>query len=166
MDFMVLSREKAKRLSFKYNIPDCAIISITDVGKRENLFQKNPHIKGVCKLQFDDVEKGELCAITENDAKSIVNFVNGMKAHVTLFVVHCEAGVSRSAGVCAAIMCMLGKNDMEIFENPKFAPNMTCYRAVLDAAGIEYDEKIVREKEEYNLDVWRKANDIEVEYNR
>ena len=156
MKFSVLSRPKAKAFSFKPDIDDCAIVSITDVANMPNKFYPNPHIKGVCHLHFDDVEAGELNCITEKDAKQIVNFVNRIKDKVNLIVVHCDAGVSRSAGVCAAIMNMLGRDDVKIFENPRFCPNMTCYRAVLSAAGIEMDEKTIQEKADLNLEAWKK----------
>lgn len=161
MEFVVLSRPKAKALSYKQDIKDCAIISITDVGTRENVFNHNTHIKGICKLQFDDVEAGDLNAITEEDANKIVNFLNSVKDRVDMIVVHCEAGVSRSAGVCAAAMTILGHDDMQIFDNPKFCPNMSCYRAVLTAAGKELDEKVIEAKEHHNLYLWCKENDIE-----
>ena len=162
--FSVLSRSKAKAFTFKQNIDDCAIISISDVNSPENHFCSNPHIKGICYLRFDDVEFGDINCITEKDALKIVQFVNAMKNKVDLFIVHCEAGVSRSAGVCAAIMTMLEKDDMEIFNNEHFCPNISCYKAVLTAAGKELDEKEIHRKEKHNIQIWCKANDIEPQF--
>ena len=44
-----------------------------------------------------------------------------------------------NAGVAAAIMKALFGDDWEVFDNPKYVPNMTCYRTVLDA--FYYEEK-------------------------
>lgn len=48
------------------------------------------------------------------------------------FIVHCDAGISRSSGVAAAILKAKTGDDSQIFNNPKYRPNMRCYRIVLD----------------------------------
>ena len=106
------------------------------------------------QLVFDDVEWPSKRAISEADALKIVRFCEAMKDKIDLIVVHCEAGVSRSAGVCAALMKIYNNTDMPIFENAKYCPNMSCYRAVLDAYyGKQYshtnDDKI-RSKHKIN----------------
>lgn len=47
-------------------------------------------------------------------------------------IVHCEAGVSRSAGVAAALLKYAGEDQNQILKNPKYRSNMTCYRMVLN----------------------------------
>ena len=47
-------------------------------------------------------------------------------------IVHCDAGISRSSGVAAAILKAKTGDDSQIFNNPKYRPNMRCYRIVLD----------------------------------
>lgn len=131
MKFCVLSRRRARHLSWNPNIEDCAIISITDVGSSENQFGRNPHIKGILRLSFDDVDFGEDNCITKEDGRRILNFVQEYVRRVEMIVVHCEAGISRSAGICAALMRIINGDDEEIFDNPKFCPNMSCYRTVL-----------------------------------
>ena len=138
MKFQVLNRKNAKAFSFQNHDYKTAIISITDVDKIGVIFSDNPNngIRAILRLKFDDVEKNfarnENC-ITREDGEAIVNFVNKNKNKVDKFIVHCEAGVSRSAGVCAAIMKAINGDDWDIFNNPRFCPNMTCYRTVLDA---------------------------------
>ena len=51
---------------------------------------------------------------------------------VDTIIVHCNAGISRSSGVCAAIMKAMTGDDSLIFENPKYLPNTTCYKVVLE----------------------------------
>jgi hypothetical protein len=163
MKFEVLSREKARKLSFKQDIEDCVIVSITDVDSHYNSFAQNPHIKGVCHIKFDDVDFGETNCITAEDGVKIVNFINHYVGKVDKIIVHCEAGVSRSAGVCAALMQIINGSDMEIFENPKFCPNMSCYRTILETYYGSYDKEAADIKIRENIRLWRIANDLEEE---
>lgn len=47
-------------------------------------------------------------------------------------IVHCDAGISRSSGVAAAILKAYTGDDSQIFNNPRYMPNMRCYRFVLN----------------------------------
>jgi predicted protein tyrosine phosphatase len=160
MKFEVLSRQNAKKMSFKQDIDDCIIISITDIDKDINRFATNSHIKDVCRVQFDDVEIDEIGHIEKSDAEKIISFVNKYVNEVDKIIVHCEAGVSRSAGVCAALMQIINGDDMEIFNNPKFCPNMTCYRAIMTCFFGTYDQDAADEKIKCNIMAWREANDL------
>lgn len=161
MKFSVMSRQNARKFSFG-NIPEKTIIvSITDVQSDFNHFKRQANLIGVCDVKFDDVERGEENCITKQDAQKILAFVNRYKDVVEHIIVHCEAGVSRSAGVCAALMHILTGNDMAIFDNPRFTPNMTCYRMVMNEYYEKLNEEEIAEKEAHNLDVWKKENDVE-----
>ena len=170
IDIRILNRKEAKKFSYESHDFKTAIISITDTDKADVIFEKNETngIRAVLRLKFDDVErdyKNEHC-ITKEDAESIVKFVNKNKNKVDKFIVHCEAGVSRSAGVGAAIMKALNGDDWDVFKNPLKCPNMKCYRMVLNAfadAGY-FDEDPMEEikfKEETNIAKWKEFNEIE-----
>ena len=170
IDIRILNRKEAKKFSCESHDFKTAIISITDTDKADVIFEKNEAngIKAVLRLKFDDVErdyKNEHC-ITKEDAENIVKFVNKNKNKVDKFIVHCEAGVSRSAGVGAAIMKALNGDDWDIFKNPLKCPNMKCYRTVLNAfidAGY-FDEDPMEEikfKEETNIAKWKEFNEID-----
>lgn len=161
MNFQVLSREKAKRFSYKPDINNCIIISITDVFSPSNQFAANSHIKGICRVKFDDVEFGEPNCITSEDSQRIINFVNDHINDIDEIIVHCEAGVSRSAGVCAALMQIINGDDSPIFDNPKFCPNMSCYRSVMETYYGTYNKKCADEKTKHNIDVWRNEHGLE-----
>ena len=170
IDIRILNRKEAKKFSCESHDFKTAIISITDTDKSDVIFEKNEAngIKAVLRLKFDDVErdyKNEHC-ITKEDAENIVKFVNKNKNKVDKFIVHCEAGVSRSAGVGAAIMKALNGDDWDVFKNPLKCPNMKCYRTVLNAfaeAGY-FDEDPMKEikfKEETNIAKWKEFNEID-----
>ena len=112
-------------------------------------------------LSFDDEEKPHQLAMTKEDATKVADFVNKYKSVVDCMVVHCEAGRSRSAGVAAAIMKYLNGDDMSIFNNGKYVPNMTCYRYTLEALfNTKADETELKQKEDINTKKWREENDI------
>ena len=156
MDIVIMNRTNARKESFKRNRPDTAIISITDHILPFNTFANARWIKSVLKLKFDDVTEGSsfgFC-ITDEDAAAILAFVLNVKDTVQRLIVHCEAGVSRSAGVAAAIMKVLYGDDMPIFNNTQYCPNMTCYKKVLLAFTGAVDEEDLRNKERLNRKLW------------
>ena len=48
-------------------------------------------------------------------------------------IVHCDAGISRSAGIAAAILKHTTGDDSSIFENGLYDPNLWCYQKTLEA---------------------------------
>ena len=97
-----------------------------------------------CYLCFDDVEDDTVpgCTPMSNaQATLAANFLEDLAAsNPTTLIVHCSAGISRSAGVAAAIHDTLGwpvanARDNDVFRDGKFAPNMHCYRTLLRALG-------------------------------
>lgn len=161
MKFQVMNRFTASEYSKNTNIPKTIIISITDIGSFENTFAQNDQIIDILRLQFYDCDFGDLGHITDEDGKKIIEFVNKYLKNIEQIVVHCEGGVSRSAGVCAALMKIINGNDWEIFNNAKYCPNMTCYRTVLETYFGSYDETEANEKLTHNIKIWRKANDLD-----
>lgn len=119
-----------------YNDRPFVIISISTPGDNKNEFKRNDSLRDVLYISFDDIEdarEGGTMMSREN-ARDIVNFI--VRWHVLGIPeiwVHCDAGISRSAGVAAAIMKFFNNDDTPIFDNPKYCPNMHCYRYILDA---------------------------------
>ena len=141
MTIKVMSRGNAVKYSFEPHDVKAAVISISDCDKESPMLDNNPNngIAAQCKVRFDDVDSGAANCITKRDAQTIVSFVTDIAKNHEKLIVHCEAGVSRSAGVAAAIMKALYGDDWEVFGNQQYVPNMTCYRTVLDA--FYYEEK-------------------------
>ena len=161
MNFQVMSRVNAREYSFDENINECVIISINDTFIEANEFHNNPNIKGVCTLFFNDVEGNGTGHMVREDADKIVEFVNTHLNDVDEIIVHCGAGVSRSAGVCAALMLIINGDDSAIFNNGKYCPNMHCYRLVLESYFGYYDKAAADEKLRRNIIEWRKLNDLD-----
>lgn len=69
--------------------------------------------------------------MTVNDARRVASFVK-RNADKTI-IVHCDAGISRSAGVAAAILKWATGDDAQIFKAGRYCPNMWAYRKTLEA---------------------------------
>lgn len=132
----VLNRQKAKAYSLNdKNKIKTAIISICDIDKEYNeiKFTEN-NVSKALFLRFEDtVDPDSDFAITTKDADEIAKFVKNLDKDIKQIIVQCEAGVSRSAGVAAAILKHYSGDDSQIYNNPRYVPNSLCYRKVLEA---------------------------------
>lgn len=129
------------KLNLDTTIPD-AIISISSYDK--------DIIKFSCKslnLQFDDVLESEPNCMTEKDANKIVEFVKSTSLPIT---VQCEGGVSRSAGVAAAIEEFYNNAISDLWKDGTHAPNEWCYKLVLNAFGIHVSEEKIQQLVDLN----------------
>lgn len=66
-----------------------------------------------------------------SDAVKVVDLVEAHPEAKSV-VIHCTAGVSRSAGVAAALHKVLNGSDEPIFGNKRYRPNMRVYRMLLE----------------------------------
>jgi protein-tyrosine phosphatase len=130
-----MSRNKIIEYSQHEHDDAIAVVSISDPYRENPYLLNNPRngILYLLQLQFTDADIGQTDCITDKQANEVAGFVNDVKDKVNRIIVHCQAGVSRSAGVAAAIMKYVNGNDWDVFDNAKYRPNMTCYRKVLDA---------------------------------
>jgi predicted protein tyrosine phosphatase len=134
MWFLVLSRPRVARVT--PNVP-YIVISITDPDRPEAVIAECPLRMAVLRLAFDDVDvAGSIWkAPSEEDAEAIVRFVAERRSMADLIVCQCEAGMSRSAGVAAALSRWLNGHDEEFFE--RYLPNRRIYRLILDRLGYD-----------------------------
>ena len=120
-----------------------SIRSMGDMPPKKLFLHSNPQIKSFITLAFDDVTTyhENYYPITEQQARKIAKFVMRYKDSVEQIIVHCDAGISRSAGVAAAIAKYLNGNDDYFFVRSPYTPNMTCYHKVLFALYIVETEE-------------------------
>ena len=130
MDIFVLP----KYLAVKYEMQEPhAWISINDPDDTTSL-PINPFTEDVLTLHFDDMETADQwdiqqynvifkrnCVLFNKEmAEQIYNFFQKNKS-VENLMIHCHAGISRSAGVGSFLSQVIGKND---FMNPPHFPNI------------------------------------------
>lgn len=144
MKFTVMNRENCKRWCYQKHVDKSLIISISDNWAAPNkVFEsKDNRVVDILRLYFDDIDencKGLFHGMTDEDARQIADFIakhydnfGNSSEDIQKIIVHCNAGVSRSAGVCAAISKYLTGDD-EAFFAGGYRPNMFCYRKTLEA---------------------------------
>lgn len=151
MEFTVMNRPTAKKYSYGQHGHKYVIISINDMNQDPNRFNHTDELVGVLSLFFDDVSSGEDNCIVKSDAVKIIKFLNS-HMNVDECVVHCSAGVSRSAGVAAALMKIVNGSDKPIFEDPHYKPNSACYTMVLNTYFGSYNEEAIEEPYKQNIE--------------
>lgn len=143
MEIMVKSQYDTEAYSMEEHDETSVIISIASCNMEhaDIVPCELNGIKDVLFLNFNDTDCKDLTSgcINDEDAENIKEFVQKYEEDdsVDLMIVHCEAGVSRSAGVAAAIMKYLWNDDSAIFDDSKYHPNMLCYITVLNT--LMYD---------------------------
>ena len=148
----VMSRAQAERFATQRHKKTSAVVSIRSTWDRElpNLpLTEENNIRAVCPIAADDtdafvnarygiaVNNGLMSA---SSARAIARFCEKWHDAVDMLIVHCDGGVSRSAGVAAAILRWFDGDDSDLFRSRSKSPNMWCYTRVLDAfRGIDSD---------------------------
>lgn len=113
-----------------------AVISISDEIRNLPLIKVNRHFKAVLQMAFHDIDGpcGNYVQFNSDMARRIADFVYEIKDKVAYLIVHCDAGISRSAGVAAAIANHFFHDDMRYFRsNGRFLPNRLVYRLMIGA---------------------------------
>jgi predicted protein tyrosine phosphatase len=140
MKIYILSRQFLKHLKLhkKYDGYKTALISITDPGSKPAVhplqnfdYKLSLSFYDVEQNRFDKSRKVWYNTITDEDVKQIYNLVKAIKDYQDIvLVVQCEAGISRSAAIAAAVSQYVNGDNKWIFN--KFFPNMNVYSKVLE----------------------------------
>lgn len=133
--YQVLSRQMVE----SYDVPEPHIvISISGPNDPKAELPIRENCAGILRTEFHDITRkiDRLVPISDKQAQEIVEFVNRYKDYIGTFVVHCEAGISRSSGVASAIAILMGDDDLEFYE--KFYPNRLVVEKILKAGGLSH----------------------------
>lgn len=140
----IMSRREVCDYCREAHDESCVIISISDprmLYYEEPFASLENEVIDILPLTFSDADKPGLDVygydaevedlMSDGDARKVAGFV--AKYRGENIIVHCDAGISRSAGVGAAILKHLTGYDGKIFNSPERHPNMWCYRKTLNA---------------------------------
>ena len=135
MNIFVYSRGAVEAVE-PHEVPH-AIISITSSPDDVARLKTNHLCRGILRLSFLDADVPsdqalEAQLFSRVHAAQIWEFVRKHRPEVERLVVHCDAGISRSPGVAAAIAKALTGDDTEFFGR-RYRPNMRVYRTLLEA---------------------------------
>jgi predicted protein tyrosine phosphatase len=136
MEFFVYSR-RGLEAARPHEVPH-VIISITSAPDDVARLRANDQCRGVLRLSFPDadapsVQFAEADLFSPSQAMQVWDFVLRHRGDIHRIVLHCDAGVSRSPAVAAAVARVLGGDGAE-FLSGKYRPNQRVYRLLLDAA--------------------------------
>lgn len=134
--YKVMSRSSCEKYCSKHHELSSVIISISSTWDKikPNIYSnENNSVKAILPLSFDDIdleENREHC-MSLDDGRKVSFFIDEWYNKVDIIIVHCDAGISRSAGVAAAIMRVKEGSDGKIIYSSSKKPNMTCYLRTL-----------------------------------
>ena len=134
-EYVVLSRFEAEdHTHAAYDEPH-ALISIADPSDSHARIEDRPERTGILRLQFDGVsrrfDERDVC-FDKVMAQEVAEFVLGLEPSVRL-VVHCFAGISRSAGMVAGIAEALGDPNVEDQCHMRYMPNPLVQELMFEA---------------------------------
>lgn len=150
----IFSRQAIEKACAENPFAPVAIISITDVSEPLANIPANYNIRCCLRLQFDDVfvdEDNAMCQAHANDIAEFVYNIDENYIEADEIWIHCEGGVSRSAAVAAAISKHLYGDDMWVFSNPAYYPNMWVNKLVTEALDDEWTYKEFTRKLNINI---------------
>ena len=146
--FFIMDRIDAIQYCKAYHKEKTAVISINTSWERPARIIKTQEngVLAVLWLFFDDVTGGPN-SFNEEHAENIIRFIDYWRDSVDILLVHCDAGISRSAAVCAAVKRYLGFDDMDIFNSKEYDPNQLVYTTIQKiTVGEEYTPKLDEER--------------------
>lgn len=147
-DIKIMGKEECTAYSLKNLKSNCIIISINDSGY-DTVIHENFKIIDVLSLEFDDINIpiNNMKLMTIDDGYKIKSFVDKYKSSVNKIVVHCTAGISRSAAVGCCLARYLNGDDTYLFKTGKYMPNKFVYKCLCNALSIEYNDEVFEGKQ-------------------
>lgn len=140
MQIIIKSRADAEEYILEKNIGVTAVVSISSKVEGPLPFiTENHKIIDFLYVDFEDIEKkydNESILMDDSHALGIKDFINKNKDKIEVLLIHCSAGISRSAAIGAALNLALLGDDYSIWKSGDYIPNLHCYKTMLKAYGI------------------------------
>lgn len=137
----ILSAEQCKLFMKEEHVEPYIVISINNTGQVTNL-PLGKGLKSILLLEIDDLEKEvpNCTLMNKTHAREIRKFVDNFKHKVNHIVIHCTAGVSRSAAVGFTLERYLNEDDKHLFESRQYHPNKLIYKLMCKELYLTYNE--------------------------
>ena len=138
MQIHIFSRAMLKEISQGHIFPNVALIEVS--GEMPFITYDFGNFGKRLKLIFEDVNNpADPAGMTIHQADEIATFVHSLRDDTEAIYVSCEAGISRSSAIAAAIYRFYNMDDSVIWNDWQYRPNMLCYQLVLKAFGLSPD---------------------------
>ena len=140
MNFLVSSRARVEHENLA--IVPHIIISISTPGHRRSNPVRNEHTLGVIQLRFHDLDRmpepsaavhevyGPIVLFDARHARAVIDLVNDHCLDMKAVIVHCDAGLSRSPALAAALAKKMNGDDDYFFRD--YTPNRHVYRVMTE----------------------------------
>ena len=161
LEIQVLSREELKNFdnNCKRTLLICVYNNRSDIEDMINRLEDKEY--NIIGFTFDDVESDEPNCMTYRNAMDMSWFINKYIDRAELLIISCDGGACRSPAIAAAIMIKLGLDDMVIWRNGRFVPNIHVFKTtLLGLFNWSMPDIDIKSREEINLAVWKELNDI------
>ena len=79
-------------------------------------------------------------SFSPEDAQAFADYVKGLAGVNTLYCC-CDAGESRSPAVAAAVMRFFGADDLPVWRDPHYHPNMLVFAMLTDAFNLSISDE-------------------------
>jgi predicted protein tyrosine phosphatase len=141
MEFFVYSRP-AVEMILPFDAPHVFISITTPNDPDPAKLPENEHTRGVLRLSFSDIDQEFRSPLGEDPddtrvlfssehGRQVIDFIEERWEHIQVVIVHCDAGMSRSPAVAAALEKLFNQDDALYFK--RYHPNMRVYRGILSA---------------------------------
>lgn len=147
MEFMILNRGQVLTIA-KDILEPHVVLSVREPNRPKADYPINDTRIAVRHFVFTDEDSEETAKklgqthllMTDEQAEDLVKFVKEFEGHITLIVCQCDGGLSRSAGMAAALSVIYNGpgSDSHIFN--KKIPNRYVYRKILEAHARLYGQ--------------------------
>jgi len=139
LEIIINSRQLIEK--YECELPH-GVIVVHDPGSIKPNLPNNSNRLAEIYFEFNDIDKEilDLKIFTKDDAKAILSFVKLINPYIKSLYISCEAGISRSAAIGAAlsILLKLPEKDSKFFTSKgRFYPNRFIYRTILETANEE-----------------------------
>lgn len=127
MKYRKMSRTTCERYCTQNHLKTSVIISIKTSWDKESpqlYCDKKNNVKDILFLSFDDTEDSRY-GMQESDGVKVAEFVHTYLNVVDVIIIHCDGGISRSAGVLYALLFYYERVDKTNKVHNELAYNVT-----------------------------------------
>lgn len=133
-EIMISPLKRLYMLAEDGDMSDVAVLAVSSYDIKEEKLK--PFSKVLC-LGFKDVtDSSDSNAFSRIIAAKIADYVRGLPDNLDTLFVCCDSGESRSTAMTAAIMRYHKMDELKIWKNPHYHPNVLVYFLLCEALGV------------------------------